>query len=119
MAWKQLWNENDTTFPRQHNSPKEKEEIRKSVPRQTDKKSRVPKEKKGSGFLELEIRVWNSQGGEQDKLFVCLFPLYIPQFSSVQFSCSLCLTLCEPILVNYTIQFKLCTRGDTTTMHPA
>ena len=33
--------------------------MRKSIPRQVDKKSRVPEEEKG---------VWNSQGGK-DKLF--------------------------------------------------
>ena len=37
--------------------------LRKSIPRQIDKKSRVLKEEKG---------VWNSQGGEKDKLFVRL-----------------------------------------------
>ena len=37
--------------------------LRKSIPRQIDKKSKVLKEEKG---------VWNSQGGEKDKLFVRL-----------------------------------------------
>ena len=47
--------------------------MRESVPRQVDKKSRVPEEK-GSGALEVEIGVWNSQGGGKDKhLF---FPLH-------------------------------------------
>ena len=35
--------------------------MRESIPRQVDKKSGVPKEKKG---------VWGSQGGGKDKLFV-------------------------------------------------
>ena len=34
--------------------------LRKSIPRQVDKKSRVPEEEKG---------VWGSQGGGKDKLF--------------------------------------------------
>ena len=43
--------------------------LRGSIPRQIDKKSRVPKE---------EIGVWNSQKGGKDKLF-CLY-----SFSSFQ-----------------------------------
>ena len=46
----------------------------------------------------MEIGVWNSQGGEKDKLF---FPLH------------------SLVLVNYTTQFKLCTRDYTTTMYLA
>ena len=38
--------------------------MRELIPRQVDKKSRVPKER----------GVWNSQGGRKDTLF----PLYIP-----------------------------------------
>ena len=45
----------------------------------------------------MEIGVWNSQGGGKDKLF-CLHSL---------------------VLVNYTTQFKLCTRDYTTTVYPA
>ena len=42
--------------------------MRESIPRQVDKKSKVPKEeKRGSGALEGEIEVWNSQGGRKDK----------------------------------------------------
>ena len=37
--------------------------MRESIPRQVDKKSRVPKEERG---------VWNSQGGGKDKLFSSL-----------------------------------------------
>ena len=43
--------------------------VRESIPRQIDKKSRVPKEEKGIWGLEAETGVWNSQGGEKDKLF--------------------------------------------------
>jgi len=52
--------------------------MRESIPRQIDKKSRVPKEEKG---------VWGSQSGgwgsgilkEEKRTNVCLFfPLYIP-----------------------------------------
>ena len=48
---------------------KEKRGMRESIPRQIDKKSRVPKEEKGIWGLEAETGVWNSQGGEKDKLF--------------------------------------------------
>ena len=42
--------------------------MRQSIPRQVDTKSGVPKEeKRGSGALEGEIEVWNSQGGGKDK----------------------------------------------------
>ena len=42
--------------------------MRESVPRQVDKKSRVPEEEReGSGALEEEIRVWNFQGGKKGK----------------------------------------------------
>ena len=45
--------------------------MRESIPRQVDKKSRVPEEEReGSRALEKEIGVWNSQGGKKDK---CLF----------------------------------------------
>ena len=40
--------------------------MRESIPRQVDKKSRVPKEEKG---------VWGSQGGGKDKLFFSLHSL--------------------------------------------
>ena len=44
---KLLWNENDAPFPWQHNYPKRKGgEMRKSITRQVDKKSTVPKEEK-------------------------------------------------------------------------
>ena len=45
--------------------------MRESVPRQVDNKSGVPEEEReGSGALEEEIDIWNSQGGKKDK---CLF----------------------------------------------
>ena len=51
-----------------------------------------PRRRKGSGALEVQIRVWNSQGGGKDKLFF----VYIPsvEFSSVAQSCP---TLCDPM----------------------
>ena len=55
-----------------------------------------PRRRKGSGALKVETGVWNSQE-EKDKLF---FPLH------------------SLVLVNYTTQFKLCTRDYTTTMYP-
>ena len=55
-----------------------------------------PRRRKGSGGLKVEIGVWNSQEGGRDKLF-CLHSF---------------------VLVNYTTQFKLCTR-DYTTMYLA
>ena len=57
-----------------------------------------PRRKKGCGALEGEVGVWNSQGGEKDKIF---FPLH------------------SLVLVNYTTEFKLRTRDYTTTMYPA
>ena len=48
---------------------------------------------------KVEIGVWNSQGGEKDKHF------YFPLRSLV--------------LVNYTTQFKLCTRDYITAMYQA
>ena len=41
------------------------------------------RKRKGSGALEVEIGVWNSEGGEKGKLFFFFFLLCIP---SVQFS---------------------------------
>ena len=51
--------------------------MRESNPRQVDTQFRFPEEERGSGALEEEIGVWNSQGGGKDK---CLFSLslYIP-----------------------------------------
>ena len=46
--------------------------LRESTPRQIDK-SRVPRRRKGSGALEVEIGVWNSQEGGKDKLFFSTF----------------------------------------------
>ena len=48
------------------------------------------------GLSKWRLEVWNSQGGEKDKFF---FPLHS--------------------LVNYTTQFKLCSRDYTATMYPA
>ena len=51
--------------------------VRHSFPKQVDK-SRVPEEEKGSGALEEEIGVWNSQGGGKDNLpfFFFFFSLH-------------------------------------------
>ena len=59
--------------------------------------SGFPRRRKGCGALEGEMGVCNSQGGENDK---SLFPLH------------------SLVLVNYTTQFKLCTRDYATTMYP-
>ena len=50
---------------------KEKGGMRESIPRQTDKKSRIPKEEKGVWGSRSGDRgfAWNSQGGK-DKIFV-------------------------------------------------
>ena len=58
---------------------KEKGGVRESIPRQVDKKFRFLEEERGSGALEEEIRVWNSQGGGKDKCLF-LFSLYNPSF---------------------------------------
>ena len=49
--------------------------MRESIPRQVDRKPGVPEEERGgSGALEEEIGVWNSQGGRKDKhLFFSTF----------------------------------------------
>ena len=53
---------------------KEKREMRESIPRQVDKKSRVPEEEKGSGAPKEERGVQGSQRGEKDKHF---FPTFL------------------------------------------
>ena len=71
--------------------------LRVSIPKQIVGSLVSPKRRKGSGALEVQIGVWNSQGGAKDKLF----------------------GLHSLVLVNYTTQFKLCTRDYTTAMYPA
>ena len=111
--------------------------VRESIPRQTDKKSRVPKKEKGvwgsrsgdaaasaakslqscstlcnpigggpPGSPKVGIGVWNSQGGEKDKL---LFPsIFLAAAARSLQSCSAPLSLgFSIVLVNYTTQFKL------------
>ena len=68
-----------------------------SIPRQIDKKSRVPKEEKGVWGPPSGDGVWNSQGRGKDKHFVSKF---------------------LKALVNYTTQIKLCTKDYITTMYP-
>ena len=48
--------------------------MRESIPRQVDKKSRVPEEEKGSGAPKEERGVQGSQRGEKDKHF---FPTFL------------------------------------------
>ena len=44
--------------------------LRESIPRQIDKKFRVPKkEERGLGLWKWRLGVWNSQEGEKDKRF--------------------------------------------------
>ena len=76
--------------------------MRESIPRQIDKKFRVPKEEKG---------VWGSQSGNwgsgilKDEKRTNFFFFFPPLHSLV--------------LVNYTTQFKFCAREYTTTMYLA
>ena len=72
--------------------------LRESIPRQIDKKFRVPKEEKGVGGSRSGD--WGSGilKEEERTNFFCLHFL---------------------VLVNCTTQFKLCTRDYTTTVYPA
>ena len=54
--------------------------LRESIPRQVDKKSRVPEEEREVWALKEEIGVWNSQGGGKDK---CLFFFFSFTFLSL------------------------------------
>ena len=48
--------------------------LRESIPRQTDKKSRVPRRRKGLGLvLKEETGVWNFQGAGKDKSLFFFF----------------------------------------------
>ena len=49
--------------------------IRESIPSRLVRSPGSPRRRKGVGALEVEIGVWNSQGGGKDKH---LFSLYIP-----------------------------------------
>ena len=112
---KQLWNKNNDPFPWQHNSPKRKGGIRDSIPRQVDKRRRVPKER-GSGVPDENIGVWNSQGGGKDKLF-----FFFSTFLSLSHMKHFFISLNPELMITHkkTIQFKLCTRDYITTMYPA
>ena len=83
---------------------KEKRGMRESIPRQVDKKSRVPEEEKG---------IWGSQGGGKNKNF--FFSTFL-SLSHIKPLFSLSLKL---MITQRTTQFKLCTRDYTTTMYPA
>ena len=76
---------------------KEKGGMSESIPRQIDKFRTPQGGERGLGLSKWRLGVWNSQGGKKDKRF---FPLHFL------------------VLVNYTTQFKLCTR-DYTTMYLA
>ena len=87
--------------------------MRESIPRQVDKKFRFPEEERGSGALEEEIGVWNSQGGGKDKHI--FFPLHSLVFVTEN------IFLLKPSTDDYTqtTHFKLCTKDYITTMYPA
>ena len=55
---------------------KEKRGMRESIPRQIDKKSRVPKEEKG--IWDSQSRDWESSILKEEKRTIFFFPLYIP-----------------------------------------
>ena len=69
------------------------------TPRQIDKKSRVPKEEEG---------VWGSWSRDRGL-----------EFSKEEKRTNVFISLHSLVLVNYTTQFKLCTKDYTTTMYPA
>ena len=73
--------------------------LRQSIPRQIDKKSRVPKEEEG---------VWGSWSRDRGL-----------EFSKEVKRTNVFISLHSLVLVNYTTQFKLCTRDYTTIMYPA
>ena len=71
--------------------------LRESIPRQIDKKLRVPQEEKGFwGFWSGD---WGLEFSRRRKGETFFFPLH------------------SLVSVNYTTQFKLCTRDYTTTMY--
>ena len=78
---------------------KEKGGMRESIPRQIDKKSRVPKEEKG---------IWGSQSGDWESGI-----LKEEKRTNFFFLPSTFLS------VSYITQFKLCTRDYTTSMYLA
>ena len=65
--------------------------MRESIPRQIDKKSRVPKEEKGVWASQSGDGVWNSQGGGKDKLLLSTF------LAAAAKSLQSCPTLCDII----------------------
>ena len=65
--------------------------VRESIPRQIDKKSRVPKEEKGFWASQSGDGVWNSQGEGKDKLFLSTF------LAAAAKSLQSCPTLCDII----------------------
>ena len=73
--------------------------LRQSIPRQIDKKSRVPKEEEG---------VWGSWSRDRGL-----------EFSKEEKRTNVFISLHSLVLVNYTTQFKLCTKAYMTKMCPA
>ena len=71
--------------------------VKESIPRQIDKKFRAPKEEKG---------VWGSRSGDWTSGI-------LKEEKRTNF-----FSLHSLVLVNYTTQFKLCTRDYTTTVYP-
>ena len=76
--------------------------LRESIPRQVDKKSRVPRRREKSEVLEEEIGIWNSQGGGKDK------HLFFSTFLSLSYiKCFFSLSP-ELMITQQTTQFKFC-----------
>ena len=92
----------------------------RSIPRQIDKKSGLPKEEKCVWILEEEIGFWNSQGGEKGKhvcLIACLvFSIFLSLSHRFFFFFSLNLEL---MITQKTTQSKLCNWDYIATMYHA
>ena len=88
--------------------------LRESLPKQVDKKSRVPEEEKG---------VWGSRSGDRGLRFsrrrkgqIFFFPSTFLSLSHIKHFFSLSPEL---MITQQTAQFKGCTRDYITTMYPA
>ena len=78
--------------------------VRESVPRQVDKKSRVPEEEKGVwGSRSTDRRLEFSRRRKRQTFFFSTFLSLSP----------------ELMIIQQTTQFKLCTKDYITTMYPA
>ena len=80
--------------------------VKKSITRQVDKKSGVPKE---------DRRVWNSQGGGKDKHFF----FFLSRFLSLSYIKHFFSLSPELMITQQTTQFKLCTKDYITPMYCA